>query len=139
MLVSAAGISRGLLGASVPLGARVSRIRVLGLTKLTFCFLSACSVQSMAAIRLDIYGCSSPRGRGAELAKGDEQKQDTEGDLDLAHPGGRGPRRSCLAATAGRFRRPGADLASVDVVGLFAHHLQLLGTSPARWATQPIR
>jgi len=25
------------------------------------------------------------------------------------------------------------------VVGLFAHHLQLLGTSPAHWATQPIR
>ncbi len=28
---------------------------------------------------------------------------------------------------------------TVDVVGLFAHHLQLLGTSPAHWATQPIR
>jgi len=26
-----------------------------------------------------------------------------------------------------------------DVVGLFTHHLQLLGTSPAHWATQPIR
>lgn len=38
-----------------------------------------------------------------------------------------------------RSNRPGADLASVDVVGLFAHHLQLLGTSPARWAAQPIR
>jgi hypothetical protein len=38
-----------------------------------------------------------------------------------------------------RSNRPGADLASVDVVGLFARHLQLLGTSPARWATQPIR
>jgi hypothetical protein len=38
-----------------------------------------------------------------------------------------------------RSNRPGADLASVDVVGLFAHHLQLLGTSPAHWATQPIR
>jgi len=38
-----------------------------------------------------------------------------------------------------RSNRPGAGLASVDVVGLFAHHLQLLGTSPAHWATQPIR
>jgi hypothetical protein len=38
-----------------------------------------------------------------------------------------------------RSNRPGADLASVDVVSLFAHHLQLLGTSPAHWATQPIR
>jgi hypothetical protein len=28
---------------------------------------------------------------------------------------------------------------TVDVVRLFAHHLQLLGTSPAHWATQPIR
>jgi hypothetical protein len=28
---------------------------------------------------------------------------------------------------------------TLDVVSLFAHHLQLLGTSPARWATQPIR
>jgi hypothetical protein len=28
---------------------------------------------------------------------------------------------------------------TVDVVSLFAHHLQLLGTSPAHWATQPIR
>jgi hypothetical protein len=37
-----------------------------------------------------------------------------------------------------RSNRPGAGLASVDVVGLFAHHLQLLGTSPAHWATQPI-
>jgi len=27
----------------------------------------------------------------------------------------------------------------VDVVSLFARHLQLLGTSPAHWATQPIR
>ncbi len=38
-----------------------------------------------------------------------------------------------------RSNRPGADLASVDVVSLFARHLQLLGTSPAHWATQPIR
>jgi hypothetical protein len=38
-----------------------------------------------------------------------------------------------------RSNRPGADLASVDVVSLFAHHLRLLGTSPAHWATQPIR
>jgi hypothetical protein len=38
-----------------------------------------------------------------------------------------------------RSNRPGAGLASVDVVGLFARHLQLLGTSPAHWATQPIR
>jgi hypothetical protein len=37
-----------------------------------------------------------------------------------------------------RSNRPGAGLARVDVVGLFAHHLQLLGTSPAHWATQPI-
>ena len=28
---------------------------------------------------------------------------------------------------------------AVDVVSLFAHHLQLLGTSPAHWATRPIR
>jgi hypothetical protein len=28
---------------------------------------------------------------------------------------------------------------TVDVVGLFAHHLELLGTSPARWAAHPIR
>ncbi len=28
---------------------------------------------------------------------------------------------------------------TVDVVSLFAHHLQLLGTSPAHWATHPIR
>lgn len=28
---------------------------------------------------------------------------------------------------------------TVDVVSLFAHHVQLLGTSRARWATQPIR
>jgi hypothetical protein len=28
---------------------------------------------------------------------------------------------------------------TLDVVTVFAHHLQLLGTSPARWATQPIR
>jgi len=28
---------------------------------------------------------------------------------------------------------------TLDVVSLFAHHLQLLGTSPAHWATQPIR
>jgi hypothetical protein len=28
---------------------------------------------------------------------------------------------------------------TVDVVSLFAHHLELLGTSPAHWATQPIR
>jgi hypothetical protein len=27
---------------------------------------------------------------------------------------------------------------TLDVVSLFAHHLQLLGTSPAHWATQPI-
>jgi hypothetical protein len=60
----------------------------------------------------------------------------------------RGPYGQTLcAANAGglsvqieeRSNRPGADLASVDVVGLFAHHLQLLGTSPAHWATQPIR
>jgi hypothetical protein len=38
-----------------------------------------------------------------------------------------------------RSNCPGADLATVDVVGLFARHLQLLGTSPAHWATQPIR
>jgi hypothetical protein len=38
-----------------------------------------------------------------------------------------------------RSNRPGADLASVDVVSLFAHHLHLLGTSPAHWAAQPIR
>jgi len=38
-----------------------------------------------------------------------------------------------------RSNRPGADLASVDVVSLFARHLQLLGTSPAHWATHPIR
>ena len=38
-----------------------------------------------------------------------------------------------------RSNRPGAGLASVDVVGLFAGHLQLLGTSPAHWAAQPIR
>ena len=35
--------------------------------------------------------------------------------------------------------RPGADLASADVVGPFAHHLRLLGTSPADWAAQPVR
>jgi hypothetical protein len=60
----------------------------------------------------------------------------------------RGPFGQALcAANAGglsvqieeRSNRPGADLASVDVVGLFARHLQLLGTSPAHWATQPIR
>lgn len=60
----------------------------------------------------------------------------------------RGPFGQALcAANAGglsvqieeRSNRPGADLASVDVVGLFAGHLQLLGTSPAHWATQPIR
>lgn len=60
----------------------------------------------------------------------------------------RGPYGQTLcAANAGglsvqieeRSNRPGADLASVDVVGLFARHLQLLGTSPAHWATQPIR
>jgi hypothetical protein len=60
----------------------------------------------------------------------------------------RGPAGQTLcAANAGglsvqieeRSNRPGADLASVDVVSLFAHHLQLLGTSPAHWATQPIR
>jgi hypothetical protein len=60
----------------------------------------------------------------------------------------RGPAGQTLcAANAGglsvqieeRSNRPGADLASVDVVGLFARHLQLLGTSPAHWATQPIR
>jgi hypothetical protein len=28
---------------------------------------------------------------------------------------------------------------TVDVVSLFAHHVQLLGTSPAHWAAQPIR
>jgi len=28
---------------------------------------------------------------------------------------------------------------TVDVISLFAHHLQLLGTSPAHWAAQPIR
>jgi len=28
---------------------------------------------------------------------------------------------------------------TVDVVSLFAHHLQLLGTNPAHWATRPIR
>ena len=28
---------------------------------------------------------------------------------------------------------------TLDVLSLFAHHLQLLGTSPAHWATQPIR
>jgi hypothetical protein len=28
---------------------------------------------------------------------------------------------------------------TLDVVSLFAHHLQLLGTSPAHWAAQPIR
>jgi hypothetical protein len=28
---------------------------------------------------------------------------------------------------------------TVDVVSLFAHHLELLGTSPAHWATRPIR
>ena len=28
---------------------------------------------------------------------------------------------------------------TLDVVSLLAHHLQLLGTSPAHWATQPIR
>jgi hypothetical protein len=28
---------------------------------------------------------------------------------------------------------------TLDVVSLFARHLQLLGTSPAHWATQPIR
>ena len=38
-----------------------------------------------------------------------------------------------------RSNRPSADLASVDVAGLFARHLQLLGTSPAHWTTQPIR
>jgi Domain of unknown function (DUF1707) len=38
-----------------------------------------------------------------------------------------------------RSNRPGADLASVDVAGLFGRHLQLLGTSPAHWAAQPIR
>ena len=38
-----------------------------------------------------------------------------------------------------RSNRPGANLASVDVVGLFARHLQPLGTSPADWATKPIR
>jgi hypothetical protein len=60
----------------------------------------------------------------------------------------RGPFGQALcAANAGglsvqieeRSNRPGADLASVDVVGLFARHLQLLGTSPAHWATHPIR
>ena len=28
---------------------------------------------------------------------------------------------------------------TLDVVSLFAYHLQLLGTSPAHWAAQPIR
>jgi hypothetical protein len=28
---------------------------------------------------------------------------------------------------------------TMDVLSLFAHHLQLLGTGPAHWATQPIR
>jgi hypothetical protein len=28
---------------------------------------------------------------------------------------------------------------TVDLVSLFTHHLQLLGTSPAHWATHPIR
>ena len=60
----------------------------------------------------------------------------------------RGPSGKVLcAANAGglsvqieeRSNRPGADLASVDVVGLFARHLHLLGASPAHWATQPIR
>ena len=60
----------------------------------------------------------------------------------------RGPFGQALcAANAGglsvqieeRSNRPGADLASVDVVSLFARHLQLLGTSPAHWATHPIR
>jgi hypothetical protein len=60
----------------------------------------------------------------------------------------RGPFGQALcAANAGglsvqieeRSNRPGADLARVDVVGLFARHLQLLGTSPAHWATHPIR
>jgi DUF1707 SHOCT-like domain len=60
----------------------------------------------------------------------------------------RGPFGQALcAANAGglsvqigeRSNRPGADLASADVVGLFARHLQLLGASPAHWAAQPIR
>ena len=60
----------------------------------------------------------------------------------------RGPfGQSLCAANAGglsvqieeRSNRPGADLATVDVVSVFARHLQLLGTSPARWAAQPIR
>ena len=60
----------------------------------------------------------------------------------------RGPAGQTLCAANGgglsvqieeRINRPGADLASVDVVSLFARHLQLLGTSPAHWATQPIR
>jgi hypothetical protein len=60
----------------------------------------------------------------------------------------RGPFEQALcAANAGglsvqieeRSNRPGPNLASVDVVGLFARHLQLLGTNPAHWATQPIR
>jgi DUF1707 SHOCT-like domain len=60
----------------------------------------------------------------------------------------RGPFGQALcAANAGglsvqieeRSNRPGADLATVDVVGVFARHLQLLGASPAHWATQPIR
>ena len=38
-----------------------------------------------------------------------------------------------------RSNRPGPGLATVDVVSVFAHHLHLLGTSPAHWATQPIR
>ena len=38
-----------------------------------------------------------------------------------------------------RSNRPRAGVASVDVVSVFAHHLQLLGTSPANWAAKPIR
>lgn len=52
----------------------------------------------------------------------------------------------CAASAGGlsvqideRSNRPGAGLASVDLAGLFARHLHLLGTNPAHWATQPIR
>jgi hypothetical protein len=38
-----------------------------------------------------------------------------------------------------RSNRPGAGLANLDVVGVFAHHVQLLGTNPADWVTTPIR
>jgi magnesium transporter len=38
-----------------------------------------------------------------------------------------------LSFLTGYFNHP-----TMDVLSLFAHHLQLLGTSPAHWATQPI-